>query len=60
MLAAALFGNDSRACDELASTRSLTAGQRYLIVVVDHDTGNLVWAAPGRDSKTLRHLRSPG
>jgi transposase len=26
---------------------------RYLIVVVDHDTGRLVWAAPGRDSATL-------
>jgi transposase len=32
---------------------SYRRGQRYLIVVVDHDTGNLVWAAPGRDSKTL-------
>lgn len=28
-------------------------GHRYLTVVVDHDTGRLVWAAPGRDSKTL-------
>jgi len=28
-------------------------GQRYLTVVVDHDTGRLVWAAPGRDSKTV-------
>ena len=27
-------------------------GQRYLTVVVDHDTGRLVWAAPGRDRKT--------
>lgn len=25
----------------------------YLIVVVDHDTGRLVWAAPGRDAATL-------
>ncbi len=24
------------------------------MVVVDHDTGRLVWAAPGRDKKTLR------
>lgn len=27
---------------------------KYLIVVVDHDTGRLVWAAPGRDHKTVR------
>jgi transposase len=27
---------------------------RYLTVVVDHDTGRLVWAAPGRDRPTLR------
>jgi len=35
--------------DEISYKR----GQRYLIVVVDHDTGRLVWAAPGRDSATL-------
>jgi len=29
-------------------------GHRYLTVVVDHDSGLLVWAAPGRDKKTLR------
>lgn len=28
-------------------------GQCYLVVVVDHDTGRLVWAAPGRDADTL-------
>ena len=28
-------------------------GQRYLTVVIDHDTGRLVWAAPGRDRKTV-------
>jgi transposase len=27
---------------------------RYLTVVVDHDTGRLLWAAPGRDRSTLR------
>lgn len=27
---------------------------KYLTVVVDHDSGRLVWAAPGRDSATLR------
>jgi transposase len=28
-------------------------GQRYLTVIVDHDTGRLVWAAAGRDRKTV-------
>ena len=28
-------------------------GHRYLVVVVDHDTGRLVWAAPGRDKATV-------
>lgn len=28
-------------------------GHKYLIVVVDHDTGRLIWAAPGRDAKTV-------
>jgi transposase len=31
---------------------SVRKGQRYLTVVVDHDTGKLVWAHPGRDRKT--------
>jgi transposase len=29
-------------------------GQRYITVVVDHDSGRLVWAAPGRDGATVR------
>jgi transposase len=33
---------------------SYRKGQRYLLAVVDHDTGRLVWAAPGRDQATLR------
>ena len=28
--------------------------QNYLVVVVDHDTGHLIWAAPGRSEATLR------
>ncbi|MHB8340869.1 MAG: ISL3 family transposase [Mycobacteriales bacterium] len=32
---------------------SYKKGHKYLIVVVDHDTGNLVWASAGRDKKTL-------
>ena len=35
--------------DEIAHRR----GHRYLTIVVDHDTGRLIWAAPGRDSATL-------
>ncbi|MGH2450862.1 MAG: ISL3 family transposase, partial [Candidatus Limnocylindria bacterium] len=38
--------------DEISYRR----GARYLIVVVDHDSGRLVWAAPGRDRKTLRRF----
>lgn len=36
--------------DEISYKR----GHRYLTVVVCHDTGRLVWAAPGRDRATLR------
>jgi transposase len=35
--------------DEISYKR----GHRYLIVVVDHDTRRLIWAAPGRDKPTL-------
>jgi transposase len=35
--------------DEISYKR----GHKYLTVVVDHDSGYLVWAAPGRDKKTL-------
>jgi transposase len=31
-------------------------GQRYLTVIVDHDTGRLVWAAAGRDRKTVERF----
>jgi transposase len=46
--------------DRLAGVRrigidevSYKKGHRYLTVVVDHDTGKLVWAYPGRDKATL-------
>ena len=29
---------------------------KYLTIVVDHDSGRLVWAAPGRDTTTLRRF----
>ncbi|RYP80175.1 DDE transposase, partial [Nocardioides guangzhouensis] len=35
--------------DEISYKR----GHKFLVVVVDHDTGRLVWAAPGRDRATL-------
>lgn len=35
---------------------SYRKGHRYLLCVVDHDTGRLVWAAQGRDSETLRRF----
>ena len=35
---------------------SYRKGHRYLLCVVDHDTGRLVWAAKGRDSETLRRF----
>ena len=33
--------------DEIAHRK----GHRYLTVIVDHETGRLVWAAPGRDTR---------
>jgi transposase len=52
---------DARAgVDRLANLRrigidelSYKRGHKYVTVVVDHDTGRLVWAAPGRDKATL-------
>ena len=35
--------------DEISHRR----GQRYLTVVVEHDSGRLVWAAAGRDRRTV-------
>jgi transposase len=32
---------------------SVRKGQRYLTIVICHDTGRLVWAHPGRDKKTV-------
>jgi len=33
---------------------SVRKGQRYITIVVDHHTGRLVWAHPGRDGDTVR------
>ena len=35
---------------------SYKTGHLYLMVVVDHDTGRLVWAAPGRTSATVEEF----
>ena len=44
-----LAGLERIGIDEISHRK----GQRYLTVVVDHDTGRLIWAAPGRDTKTV-------
>lgn len=51
---------DAVAGDRLAGVRrigideiSYRKGHQYLTVVLDHDTGRLLWARPGRDKKTL-------
>ncbi len=38
--------------DEISYKR----GHRYLTIVVDHDSGRLVWAAAGRDEATLQRF----
>jgi transposase len=38
--------------DEISYKR----GHRYLTVVVDHDSGRLLWAAPGRNDATLERF----
>jgi transposase len=35
---------------------SYRKGHRYLTVVVDHDSGRLLWATPGRDEATLHRF----
>ena len=35
--------------DEISCKR----GHKYIVVVVDHDSGRLVWAAPGREASTV-------
>lgn len=54
------WADTAAAIDQFAGLRkigvdeiSYKKGHKYLIVVVDHDSGRLVWAAPGRDKATL-------
>ena len=58
---ARVWADTGGACDLLAGLRrigideiSYRRGQKYVTIVVDHDTGRLVWAAPGRDAATVR------
>jgi transposase len=51
---------DAEGGDRLAGVRrigideiSYKRGHKYLVVVVDHDTGRLLWAQQGRDKKTV-------
>jgi transposase len=57
---ARVSGEAEAATDRLAGLRrigideiSYKRGHKYLVIVVDHETGLLIWAAPGRDRKTL-------
>jgi len=47
-----LAGLERIGIDEISHRR----GQRYLTVVLDHDSGRLVWAGPGRDRKTVERF----
>ena len=58
-----VWADSDRRYDRFAGLRRLgideisyKRGHRYLTVVVDHDSGRLVWAAPGRDKATLRRF----
>ena len=57
---ARVAGEAAAATDRLAGLRrigideiSYKRGHKYLVIVVDHDTGLLIWAAPGREASTV-------
>ncbi len=57
---ARVSGEAGAATDRFAGLRrigideiSYKRGHKYLVIVVDHDSRLLIWAAPGRDRKTL-------
>lgn len=59
-IVARVWAEGGGAADRFAGLRrigideiSFRRGHRYLTIVVDHDTGHLVWAAEGRDTATL-------
>lgn len=51
---------DQHRLDELVAVGvdeiSYRRGQRYLTTVVDHDSGGIVWCAPGRNAATLQQF----
>lgn len=60
---ARVCGDIDAQVDRLAGLRrigideiSYKRGQRYLLVVIDHDRRRLVWAAPGRDQATAHRF----
>jgi transposase len=62
-IVARVWADTERLHDRFANLRRLgideiayKKGHRYITVVVDHDSGRLVWAAPGRDKATLRRF----
>ena len=57
---ARVSGEAEAATDRLAGLRrigideiSYKRGHKYLVIVVNHDTGMLIWAAPGRQASTV-------
>ena len=57
---ARVAGEAEAATDRLAGLRrigideiSCKRGHKYLVIVVDHDSGLLIWAAPGREASTV-------
>lgn len=59
-IVARVWADGGGAADRFAGLRrigideiSFRRGHKYLTIVVDHDTGRLVWAAEGRDASTL-------
>jgi len=62
-IAERVVADDRAACDPLDGLRrigideiSYRRGHKYLMVVVDHDSGRLVWAAAGHDRATLQEF----
>jgi transposase len=60
IIIARVAGEAAAATDRFAGLRrigideiSYKRGHKYLVVVVDHDTGMLIWAAPGREAATV-------
>jgi len=60
IIIARVAGEAAAATDRFAGLRrigideiSYKKGHKYLVIVVDHDTGMLIWAAPGREAATV-------